>query len=203
MYQSLRNYPYPRLSQDIIPEQSTRVYEYFTDDLLNLAQRICILHSRSESSEIHLGDLQLYMTKILFTQVRRIGAKLFSFHITIVTVIDIKANNILSTWIMTPRRWLLTRSSSAILKTRPMFLPGSHIIGIQIGNYMWRNPEVHAEPGLGKPSQGRVRQRHRVIICRYRAADVLFCRGRYTSSVSCAPWRQPLAYSVQSSPRWI
>ena len=30
--------------------------------------------------------------------------------------------------------------------------PGSHIIGTQVGNYMWRSPEAHAEAGLGKTS---------------------------------------------------
>jgi serine/threonine protein kinase len=39
MYRSLRSSPYLRLSEDVIPEQSTLVYPYFTDHLLNLAQK--------------------------------------------------------------------------------------------------------------------------------------------------------------------
>jgi serine/threonine protein kinase len=39
MYRSLRSCPYLRLSHDIIPEEATLVYHYFTDHLLSLAQK--------------------------------------------------------------------------------------------------------------------------------------------------------------------
>lgn len=39
MYRSLRSCPHLRVSCDTIPEQSTFVYKYLSDDLLSLAQK--------------------------------------------------------------------------------------------------------------------------------------------------------------------
>lgn len=152
MYRSLRSCPYLRLSHDIIPEEATLVYHYFTHHLLSLAQK----------------DLPLAVTKRILEDTLRGLAALHDQHIvhtgrkywfwtcspftTILTVIDIKANNIFIDRKNDSEEIVIRQVQLGDLEDAAHVPPGSHIIGTQVGNYMWRSPEAHSEAGLGKPS---------------------------------------------------
>ncbi|PSS07171.1 hypothetical protein M430DRAFT_23320 [Amorphotheca resinae ATCC 22711] len=133
MYRSLRSCPYLRLSHDIIPEEATLVYHYFTDHLLSLAQK----------------DLPLAVTKRILKDTLR---GLAALHDQNIVHTDIKANNIFIDRENDSEEIVIRRVQLGDLEDAAHVPPGSHIIGTQVGNYMWRSPEAHSEAGLGKPS---------------------------------------------------
>jgi serine/threonine protein kinase len=152
MYRSLRSCPYLRLSQDVILEQSTLVYVYFTDHLLNLAQKdLPLALTKRILKDTLRGLVALHDQNIVHTgrQDRFYACSLFT---TIPTTIDIKANNIFVDRKDDSQEMVARQVQLGDLEDAAHVPLGSHIIGTQVGNYMWRSPEAHAEAGLGKPS---------------------------------------------------
>ncbi len=63
----------------------------------------------------------------------------------ILNAIDIKPNNIFVDWKDNLQEIEIDHVQLGDLEDATYVPPGSHIIGTQVGNYMWRSPEAHAE----------------------------------------------------------
>ncbi|MCJ1250871.1 hypothetical protein MMC30_008099 [Trapelia coarctata] len=131
MYRGLRNCPYLRLPQDTVAGQSMFIYKYFTNDLLCLGQR----------------DLPMALTKRILKDTLRGLASLHDQHIV---HSDVKANNILVEWKKNQHGMVIEQVQLADIEDAAYVPPSCDIIGKQVGNWMWRSPEAHA--------QGRVNQ---------------------------------------------
>ncbi|PWY96582.1 kinase-like protein [Aspergillus sclerotioniger CBS 115572] len=122
-----------RLSQDTIPEKSMFVFDYFKDHLLCLAQK----------------DLPLDITKRILKDALR---GLADLHDQDIVHTDIKADNIFIDWDEHQAGITIHNVQLGDLEDAAHIPPGSHMIGKQAGNWMWRSPEAHASGPLNKPS---------------------------------------------------
>ncbi|KUL81690.1 hypothetical protein ZTR_09993 [Talaromyces verruculosus] len=122
-----------RLAQDTVPEQSMFVFEYFTDHLLHLAQKDLSTETRKRILKDALqGIAELHDRDIVHT--------------------DIKADNIFIDWKSGQDGTTINRVQLGDLEDAAYIPPGSHMIGKQAGNWMWRSPEAHASGPVNKPS---------------------------------------------------
>ncbi|KAG4442807.1 hypothetical protein IFR05_001688 [Cadophora sp. M221] len=65
---------------------------------------------------------------------------------------DVKANNILVDWENGPHGIAIQEVQLADIEDATYVDPKSDIVGMQIGNLMWRSPEAHTQGGVNKPS---------------------------------------------------
>lgn len=65
---------------------------------------------------------------------------------------DIKPNNILIDRIGVGHNLTIRDVQLADIEESVHVPPGSNIRGAQVGNWMWRSPEAHAEGRINKPS---------------------------------------------------
>ncbi|CAI6334266.1 unnamed protein product [Periconia digitata] len=117
----------------ILKYNSMFVFEYFTDHLLRLVQK----------------DLPLAVTKQILKEALR-GITELHDHDIIHT--DIKPDNVLIDWEERQDGIFIERVQLGDLEDAAHIPPGSHIIGKQAGNWMWRSPEAHARGPVDKPS---------------------------------------------------
>lgn len=66
--------------------------------------------------------------------------------------IDIKADNVFIDWKRDQDGITIERVQLGDLEDAAHIPPGSHMIGKQPGNWMWRSPEAHAGGSVNKPS---------------------------------------------------
>ncbi|KAK2809389.1 hypothetical protein FQN50_003848 [Emmonsiellopsis sp. PD_5] len=122
-----------RLARDTIPGASMFVFEYFADHLLNLTQK-------DLPSEVKKG--------ILKDALRGIA----ELHDQDIVHTDIKADNVFIDWKGGQDGIVIERVQLGDLEDAAHIPPGSHMIGKQVGNWMWRSPEAHAKGPVNKPS---------------------------------------------------
>ncbi|KAK4983981.1 hypothetical protein LTR50_006891 [Elasticomyces elasticus] len=133
MYHGLRSCPYLRLLEDTVPEHSMFVYRYFTDDLLSLAQK----------------DLPIALTKRILKDTLR---GLAALHDQNIVHTDVKANNILVELEEDHHEMLIKQVQLADIEDAAHVPPSCDIVGRQVGNWLWRSPEAHAQGRVNKPS---------------------------------------------------
>ncbi|TAQ88176.1 hypothetical protein B7494_g3490 [Chlorociboria aeruginascens] len=133
MYRDLCSCPYLRLSQDTVPGQSIFVYQYFSDHLLSLVQK----------------NLPIALTKRILKDTLR---GLAALHDKNIVHTDLKADNILVEQEEGHRGMVIEHVQLADIEDAAYVPPGSNIVGKQVGNWMWRSPEAHAQGRVNKPS---------------------------------------------------
>ncbi|KAK2808803.1 hypothetical protein FQN49_008679 [Arthroderma sp. PD_2] len=111
-------------------ERSMFVYKYLTNDLLSLVTQV---------------DLPLKTTKRILRDAFQGLAVLHDNHIV---HNDMKANNIL----VDRQGGVVTDVRLSDIEDAAVVPPGSEIAGRQLGNWMWRSPESHAEGPMNSPS---------------------------------------------------
>ncbi|KKA21774.1 hypothetical protein T310_4199 [Rasamsonia emersonii CBS 393.64] len=133
IHHRLQSCQYLRVSQDTIPEPSMFVYEYFTDDLLSLAQK----------------DLPLTVTKRILKDTLR---GLAAMHDQNIVHTDVKPNNILVEYEHKDSEVVIKRVQLGDIEDAAYVPPECDIVGKQVGNWMWRSPEAHTQGRVNKPS---------------------------------------------------
>lgn len=68
------------------------------------------------------------------------------------TLIDVKANNILISYKNADENVVVKSVRLADLEDAAYVTPGSAIVGSQVGNQLWRSPEAHAQGAVSLPS---------------------------------------------------
>ncbi|KAM5453960.1 hypothetical protein MaudCBS49596_002585 [Microsporum audouinii] len=122
-----------RLPQDILPEKSMFVFEYFTGHLPHLVQDNMPLETTKKILKDALcGLAELHDRDIVHT--------------------DIKADNIFIDWKGQGNDIVVERVQLGDLEDAAYIPPGSAMVGKQAGNQMWRSPEAHASGPVNKPS---------------------------------------------------
>ncbi|KAL9107751.1 MAG: hypothetical protein Q9227_007373 [Pyrenula ochraceoflavens] len=122
-----------RLLEDTVKENATFVHKYFNDNLLALVRK----------------TLPLPVTKKILKDVLR---GLADLHEVDIVHNDVKADNILIDTEETETEIKVLRTHLADLEGAAHVLPQNAIRGLQVGNWMWRSPEAHAEGPIEKPS---------------------------------------------------
>ncbi|KAA6413530.1 MAG: serine threonine kinase [Lasallia pustulata] len=133
IYRGLPSCAYLRQLQDTIPEQLMFVFQYFTDHLLSLAQM----------------DLPIALTKRILKDTLRGLAVL---HDQNIVHNDLKANNIVINWEKEHHEIKITQVQLTDFEDSARVPPGYNILDKQVGNWMWRSPEAHAQGPVNKPS---------------------------------------------------
>ncbi|OJD25306.1 CMGC protein kinase [Blastomyces percursus] len=130
IYSKVDPCPYLRLPQDTVPSRSMYAYRFFTDEFLSLAANT---------------DLPLATTKRILKDALR---GLAALHEQNIVHNDVKPNNI-----------LVDRKDDKIecvqlgdIEDAAIVPPGTALLGRQLGNWMWRSPEAHAEGPMTTPS---------------------------------------------------
>ncbi|KAH8732472.1 kinase-like domain-containing protein [Phaeosphaeriaceae sp. PMI808] len=122
-----------RLVKDTISDKSMFVFQYSDDHLLQLAQKDLPIGTTKRILKDGLcGIAELHDQDIIYT--------------------DLKADNVLINWKECRNEIKIERVQLADLEDAVYIPPGSHIIGKQVGNWMWRSPEAHARGPVDKPS---------------------------------------------------
>ncbi|RDK43510.1 hypothetical protein M752DRAFT_283201 [Aspergillus phoenicis ATCC 13157] len=127
------NASHVRLPQDIIPDKSMFVFEYFTGHLLHLAQQ----------------DLSLQTRKRLLKEGLRAIAEM---HDKDIVHTDIKPDNFFVNWKHSDDGITIGKVQLGDLEDAVYIPPGSCMRGKQAGNWMWRSPEAHARGKVNKSS---------------------------------------------------
>ncbi|KAL9624565.1 MAG: hypothetical protein Q9160_001229 [Pyrenula sp. 1 TL-2023] len=122
-----------RLLEDTVEERATFVHKYFNDNLLALVQR----------------GLPHPVTKKILKDVLR---GLADLHEVDIVHNDIKANNVLINTEETPTGIKVLKTQLGDLEDAAHVPLGRVIKGAQVGNWMWRSPEAHAQGPIQKPS---------------------------------------------------
>ncbi|KUI66996.1 Cyclin-dependent kinase 6 [Cytospora mali] len=131
IYERLRSCENLRVACDSVSDPPIFIYKYLDDHLLSFAQ---------ENPELPI------IKRILKDALRGLAA----LHDQDIVHTDIKPNNI---FIFIQRRGSeVTEVRLADLEDSAIVPQGSAIIGRQMGNWMWRSPEAHAEGPMNKPS---------------------------------------------------
>ncbi|KAI9665919.1 MAG: hypothetical protein M1821_003854 [Bathelium mastoideum] len=134
IYERVGSSPFLRGLLDTIPEQSMLVFEYMKEDPLALAQK----------------SLSLSSTKRILKDALR---GLTALHERDIVHNDVKANNILIDMKEETENGMeIERVQLADLEDAAHIPPGNILEGAQLGNWMWRSPEAHAQGFLGKAS---------------------------------------------------
>ncbi|QSS60257.1 hypothetical protein I7I51_05054 [Histoplasma capsulatum] len=130
-----------RLVQDTIPEKSMFVFEYYADHLLNITQKDLPLKVKKEILKRALrGIAELHDQDIVHTGRLHLSRN------------DIKPDNVFIDWKGDRDGIVIDRVQLGDLEDAAHIPPGSHMIGKQVGNWMWRSPEAHAKGPVNKPS---------------------------------------------------
>ncbi|KAA6413751.1 MAG: serine threonine kinase [Lasallia pustulata] len=108
------------------------VFQYFTDHLLSLAQM----------------DIPTALTKQILKDTLRGLAVL---HDQNIVHNDLKANNIVINW-EKEHEIKITQVQLTDFEDSARVPPGYNILDKQVGNWMWRSPEAHAQGRVNKPS---------------------------------------------------
>ena len=127
------------------------VYPYLKDDFLKLcASQEFSLESKKRILKDVLRGLAALHTKDFVHTGEDVGPEI-SPDINIVT--DIKPNNILLDWEPSHDRDIVVkRVQIADVEDACYVPPGRTILGTQVGNWMWRSPEAHAQGPVNKSS---------------------------------------------------
>ncbi|PWY66378.1 calcium/calmodulin dependent protein kinase [Aspergillus sclerotioniger CBS 115572] len=108
------------------------LFEYLADHLLHLSQK-----------DLPLGIIK----RILKDGLHGIA----EMHDQDIVHTDIKADNFFVNWKASHNGITIERVQLGDLEDAAHIPPGSHMIGKQAGNWMWRSPEAHAKGPVGKP----------------------------------------------------
>ncbi|KAI4126993.1 MAG: hypothetical protein LQ338_003448 [Usnochroma carphineum] len=133
MYRNLCGCPYLRPLQDIIPDQSIFVFDYYTDHLLNVVQK----------------DLPDAVIKRILHDAL---CGLATLHDHNIVHTDIKPNNILVEIVEDHHGIDVAQVKLTDIEDAAYVPVNCAIVGRQVGNWMWRSPEAHAEGQVNKPS---------------------------------------------------
>ncbi|KAK0925656.1 hypothetical protein LTR29_018015 [Friedmanniomyces endolithicus] len=109
------------------------VFEYLNEDLLQLAQK----------------DLPVAVTKRILKCALR---GLMALHEQDIVHNDVKANNVLIQTKESATGTDIELVQLADLEDAAHLPPGTAAMGAQLGNWMWRSPEAHAQGPIEKPS---------------------------------------------------
>ncbi|EGE82493.1 serine/threonine protein kinase [Blastomyces dermatitidis ATCC 18188] len=131
----LASCPNLRVVMDTIPEHLLFVYNYFTDDLLELAKKENL--SDTERKRILRATL----------------AGLADLHDQSILHGDIKPNNVFVDYDENPDGSIrVNQVQIGDLEMGSMVPPGLNVRGARLGNPMWRSPESHAAARINRPS---------------------------------------------------
>ncbi|OAT02377.1 serine/threonine protein kinase, variant [Blastomyces dermatitidis ER-3] len=131
----LASCPNLRVVMDTIPEHLLFVYNYFTDDLLELAKKENL--SDTERKRILRATL----------------AGLADLHDQSILHGDIKPNNVFVDYDENPDGSIrINQVQIGDLEMGSMVPPGLNVRGARLGNPMWRSPESHAAARINRPS---------------------------------------------------
>lgn len=67
-------------------------------------------------------------------------------------LVDVKANNIMIDWYDKPEEITVLQVKLADLEDATYTAPGDDIVGLQVGNIIWRSPEANCEGPVNTPS---------------------------------------------------
>ncbi|KAL8928756.1 MAG: hypothetical protein Q9208_001534 [Pyrenodesmia sp. 3 TL-2023] len=133
MYRNIHGSHHIRQLHDTIPGHSIFVFEYIADHLLNVAQKNLPVH---------------VVKKILLDALRGIAI----LHDQNIVHTDIKANNILVETVEDQHGIDVKQTKLTDIESAAYVPPKCAIVGSQVGNWMWRSPEAHAQGRVNKPS---------------------------------------------------
>ncbi|KKY22822.1 putative calcium calmodulin dependent protein kinase [Phaeomoniella chlamydospora] len=133
IYRRLGSCPYVRGLEDTAPNESIFIFRYLKENLLGLVQK----------------NLPISTTKRILKDALR---GLAVMHDKDIVHNDIEPNNILIEAAEGPHGIVVERTQLTDLEDSAHCPPPGNLIGAQLGNWMWRSPEAHAEGPMNKPS---------------------------------------------------
>ena len=150
IYRRLGSCPYVRGLEDTAPDQSIFVFKYLEENLLGLVQKnLPIAITKRTLKDALRGLAALHDKDIVHN-----GNKAFNFQTSRrwLMTIDIKADNILIGAADGPHGIVVKQTQLTDLEGSAHCPPPGNLMGAQLGNWMWRSPEAHAEGPMNKPS---------------------------------------------------